>query len=100
MNSIWLIIFGMMMVTYIPRVVPFLLTSERSLPTRVKLFLDLIPYCALGALILPDGLTALTDKPFLSVICLLAAAVYSYWRGNVVVTVVGCICLAYLLLLI
>jgi len=45
------LIIGMMLVTYIPRLVPLLAVSGRALHPRVRRFLTYIPCTVLGALI-------------------------------------------------
>lgn len=54
MNNMFLLIIGMAIVTYIPRMLPMLLLSEIELPTFLKRFLKFIPYTALSALIFPE----------------------------------------------
>jgi branched-subunit amino acid transport protein len=48
-----LIIFGMLSVTYLPRVVPLLFLSKWTLPEPLLAFLSLIPITILGALLIP-----------------------------------------------
>lgn len=62
----WLLIAGMFVVTYLPRVVPFLLGREIELPLWVRRWLDCFPYAALGALIFPGILQAVPGRPWLS----------------------------------
>ena len=49
----FLLIFCMMLVTYIPRMLPSLITDNIRLGKRFKKFLDLVPYTAMAALIFP-----------------------------------------------
>lgn len=49
-----LLIFGMGLVTYVPRWFPVFLLSRRQLPQWLKEWLDLIPVAILSALILPE----------------------------------------------
>ncbi len=53
-----LIILGMGVVTYIPRWLPLFFLSRRSLPRWLVQWLDLIPAAILGALLLPEMITA------------------------------------------
>ena len=59
-----LIIFGMAVVTYIPRFLPFQIFSKMNLSKRMMFFLKCIPYSALGALILPDTFRAMSNSVF------------------------------------
>ena len=63
---IWLLLGGMFLVTYLPRVVPFVLGRELRLPACIRRWLDYFPYAALGALIFPGILDAVPGKPWLS----------------------------------
>jgi branched-subunit amino acid transport protein len=51
---IFLTIIGMGIVTYIPRVLPVWLLSNRSLPDSVKTWLSYIPVAVLSAMLLPS----------------------------------------------
>ncbi|MBO8415270.1 MAG: AzlD domain-containing protein [Proteobacteria bacterium] len=48
-----LIVLGMSLMSYLPRVVPALFISKVKLSPFMLRFLDLIPYCALSALVFP-----------------------------------------------
>jgi len=64
---IWLILGGMFLVTYLPRVIPFVLGRGLRLPRWVRRWLDFFPYAALGALIFPGIIHAVPGRPWLSV---------------------------------
>lgn len=100
MNDIWMIILGMAIVTYIPRVLPFFILEGKVLPSGLKKFLDYVPYTALGALIIPGAVTALPEKPLASLVGLGFAVIYSWLRGSIIVAVMGSIGVVYLILLI
>ena len=51
--SIYLLIFCMMLVTYIPRMLPSLFVDKLHIGKRFRKFLELIPYTAMAALIFP-----------------------------------------------
>ena len=97
MNSNMMIIVGMMIVTYIPRLLPFYMVTRKKLPKKVKLFLEFVPYTALGALIVPGALTSVPEAPVASVLGLLFAGVFSYFKNNLIVSVVGSILIVYLI---
>ena len=56
-NENLLIFAGMGLVTYLPRLLPFLVLSERKLPSWLIDWLDLIPAAILSALLAPALLT-------------------------------------------
>jgi len=60
-NEYLLLIIGMGIVTYLPRLIPLLVLSRRYLPSWLAEGLDLIPAAILGALLLPLLIT--TGEP-------------------------------------
>jgi len=102
MNVNWtilLIILGCAAVTWIPRVVPFMVIRKMALPKAVEKWLSYIPVCIFAALIadsmLMEGETALPalDWTVLAAgVPTLAAAV---WTKSLSITViVGVVCMA------
>lgn len=100
MSNVMWIILGMMVVTFIPRLVPFILISDKGLPKKVTQFLEYVPYAALGALIIPGAISAIPDAPIAAAAGLIFAAVYSYIKGGMIVSVVGGILVTYLVLMV
>lgn len=90
-------VIGMMVVTYLPRLLPFVAVQPAKLSPRTKRFLELIPYCGLGALILPDAFLAL-NNPLIAGAGLLFAGLYGYYKGGIIIPVVGAMATVYLLL--
>jgi branched-subunit amino acid transport protein len=54
MNTTWIIIIGMMLVTFLPRVMPILLLPGRKIPKIIERWLSLIAPAVLSALLLPE----------------------------------------------
>lgn len=52
-----LIFFGMLLVTYLPRLLPLVALSQVRLPERVMSWLSYLPAAILSALIFPGALT-------------------------------------------
>lgn len=63
MNNTLLVVLGMAIVTYIPRMLPMVLLKNLRLQPRVKRFLGFIPFAALGALIFPEILYSTDSIP-------------------------------------
>lgn len=63
MNTLLLII-GMGIITYVTRVLPFFSLNINRLPVSLQQALQLIPYAALGALLLPGALRSPPDAWF------------------------------------
>ena len=70
----WLIVAGMTAVTYIPRLLPMVIYSGRTPRPWLRRVLRLVPYAAIGALILPDGLTSVDGELLPSLVGMVAAA--------------------------
>ena len=74
MKEIVLVILGMTAVTYIPRLLPFVLRGNSEPPEWMKRTLQLLPFTAIGALLIPDGFTAIDGSVPVAAIGLAAAA--------------------------
>jgi branched-subunit amino acid transport protein len=53
-ETIVLTILGMMLVTYIPRLLPVWALSTRTLPPLIKTWLSYVPVAVLAAMLLPS----------------------------------------------
>ena len=100
MSDVMWIVLGMMIVTYVPRLIPFVVISGQNLPDKVKQFLGYVPYAALGALIIPGAVSAIPQVPLAAGAGLAFAGIYSYFRGGMIVSVVGGIFATYGVLMI
>jgi branched-subunit amino acid transport protein len=86
---IWMII-GMGIVTYIPRMLPFVLFKGKELPAFVQGVLKNVPYATLGALIFP-GILFIQEDIWYGVIGAAAACIAAFLGANVIVVVLGSI---------
>lgn len=98
-KNIYIIIFGMSIVTYIPRLLPFYMLDNNRLSKKFQTFLSYIPYAALGALIFPGVLSAVDGQIIPSIIGILFSIIYAYYKGGIVVPVLGSIGVVYLFLM-
>ncbi len=89
------LIIGMMLVTYIPRLVPLLAVSGRALHPRVRRFLTYIPCTVLGALIVSGGAQAGPGMTGATLGGVAVAAVCSMLRGGIVLSVLAGIAAGY-----
>ena len=96
--STFFLVAGMALVTYIPRLLPFVALRSETLPPFARRFLSLLPVAALGALIFPDGVTAVSGRPLVSIAAIAVAAVLSLLRLGMVGSVLGGVGAAWLLL--
>ncbi|MBM7694021.1 branched-subunit amino acid transport protein [Peribacillus deserti] len=86
---IWMII-GMGIVTYIPRLLPFILFKGKELPPFWQGVLKNIPFATLGALIFPAVLF-IQDNVLYGLLGAASAFLLSYLGLNVIVSVLGSI---------
>jgi branched-subunit amino acid transport protein len=87
---IWMII-GMGVVTYIPRMLPFVLFKGKELPPFIQGVLKNVPYATLGALIFPAIFLIQKDDIWYGIIGAAAAFIGAYLGANVIVVVLGSI---------
>ncbi|WML49635.1 AzlD domain-containing protein [Neobacillus sp. PS3-34] len=86
---VWMII-GMALVTYIPRMLPFVLFKGKELPPFLQGVLKNVPYATLGALIFP-GILLIQKDIWYGLFGASAAFIVSFLGANVIVTVLGSI---------
>lgn len=97
MNKLTLIL-GMAFVTYLPRLLPFFLIKGH-INKDFERFLKLIPYTALGALILPGVFTAVDGEFFAGVIGAITAIAIAWLTGNLVLTVIASIIATFIIVI-
>lgn len=86
-----LVILGMMVVTYVPRLLPLVLRGKAAPPPWLERTLRLLPFTAIGALIIPNGLTAVDGNVPVSAIGLVVAAVATWLIRQPFVAVVAAV---------
>ena len=96
--NIYVLSLGMMLVTYLPRLIPMLLMNPNRLPRKLSHFFSAIPFAAMGALIIPSGLYAVEDNLLASVAGLAAAAVSAWLLKSIVAAVLISIAVVFLVL--
>ncbi len=85
--KVLIVIVGMTIVTYLPRLLPALFLDRFKFPAWFKKWLQSIPYAALGALIFPGVLLVEKDQPLLGLAGGLMAFIlsllqFAYHAGN------------------
>ncbi|CAG9622969.1 AzlD domain-containing protein [Sutcliffiella rhizosphaerae] len=91
MNStILIMIIGMAVVTYIPRLIPFVMFQGKELPPFVQAVLKNVPYATLGALIVP-GIFLINEDIMYGIIGAVVACIVAYLGANVIVVVISAI---------
>ncbi|MCA1059574.1 AzlD domain-containing protein [Rossellomorea aquimaris] len=87
---VWMII-GMAIVTYIPRMLPFLVFKGKELPPFLQGVLRNVPFAVLGALIFPSILLIQEGNLLFGVVGTVAAFGIAFFGANVILVVIGAI---------
>ncbi|BAQ10242.1 branched-chain amino acid transporter [Bacillus sp. OxB-1] len=87
----WWMLFGMALVTYIPRMIPLTWLDGKELPPIVTGVLRNIPYAVLGALIFPAILFVQEGNLLFGIIGAAAAFLIAIVGGGVMSVVLGTI---------
>ncbi len=87
-DYLWLLVIGMGVVTYVPRMLPMVFLKNLNLPPSMKRFLQFIPYAVLASLIFPGILTSV-DTVESAIIGGLVSVILSLLRVNLILVVLG-----------
>ena len=90
-ENVLLMIFGMTLVTYIPRALPGVVIKHIRLGRKAEKFLHLIPYTAMAALIFPGVLTINPDRPEIGIVGGLVATILALLKMPIIVCAVAAI---------
>jgi len=96
MNTVLLII-GMALVTYIPRLLPALFLDRFRFPAWFEKWIKSIPYAALGALIFPGVLFVKDGQPILGLAGGIVAAILALLDLHITLVMAGSILIVYLI---
>jgi branched-subunit amino acid transport protein len=97
--DVLLLLLGMMAVTYVPRMLPFLVLNVDRLPRGVRKTFALIPVTALGALVIPGVFDATSSFIIPGLAGMAAGAAAAWWKGGIVLPVIAAVGTTYLLML-
>lgn len=98
MKSYLSLIIGMMAVTYLPRLIPLLMMTDRPLPPLLKRFLLYIPYTALSVLIVRGVMQSSSDIRLATLAGIGVAGVCSWFKGGLVLSVLISIIAVFIIL--
>lgn len=84
-------IIGMAVVTYIPRMLPFIVFKGKELPPFLQGVLKNVPFAVLGALIFPNILLIQEGNLLFGLVGTAAAFLLAFLGANVIVVVIGAI---------
>lgn len=97
MKSYLPLIIGMTLVTYIPRLIPLVVLSNKKMNKNIEEFLRYIPYTSLSILIIRGIITASDGMRMATIAGVGIAAIISYIKGNLVLSVLAGILLSFLI---
>lgn len=89
--KMYLVIIGMMLVTYIPRAIPAVLIDKIKCGKKMEEFLSLIPYTAMTALIFPGVLSVDKNHLNVGIIGALTAVLLSLKKAPIAIVVMGAV---------
>lgn len=82
-----ILIVGMLLVTYIPRVAPFWIMDRLQIPAPIIGFLEFVPYAMLGALIFPGVMTSVGGHWFISLTAFSVGVLAAYRFGGTMIPI-------------
>jgi len=88
---ILVLIIGMGIVTYIPRILPAVLIGKVKFNKNMEKFLSLIPYTAMAALIFPGVLSVDEGNLSIGLIGAFVAIILSWIKMPIILVVIGAI---------
>lgn len=89
--KLYLLILGMMFVTFIPRAIPAVLSEKIKCGEKMERFLSLIPYTAMTALIFPGVLSVDKNYTVVGIVGAMAAILLSWKKAPITIVVIGAI---------
>lgn len=91
-NSMMIItIIGMAVVTYLPRMIPFVMFQGKEFSPFIKGVLHNVPYATLGALVFPAIFLIQEGDAMFGVVGMVAAFLIGFLGANVIFVVLGSI---------
>lgn len=98
-TKVFLLLFGMMAVTYIPRALPAVLIEKMRFRAKMEKFLKLIPYTAMSALIFP-GVFTVDTNPVIGIAGGAVAGILAWKKCPVMICVLAAIAVDFVLYLV
>lgn len=89
-KTVVLMIVGMAIVTYLPRMLPLVALNGKKMPPFLQAVLSNVPFAALGALIIP-GVFFINENIWYGIVGAMVAFLVAFLGANVIVVVMGSI---------
>ncbi len=91
------LVLSMALVTYLPRMLPFVLVDRLRFSPRAERFLRLIPYTAMAALVFPGVLSTDPARPWVGLLAAAAAAILGLRKKPAIVCVLAAVAVVFAL---
>ena len=88
----------MMLATYLPRLIPLMVLSNREMNKNIEEFLYYIPYTSLSILIIRGIMTADAGIRLATIAGIGIAGMLSYRKGNLILSVLAGIALSFIII--
>lgn len=90
-SDVYILIFSMAVVTYIPRALPVFFMDKLIFSKRAKNFLSLLPYTALAVLIFPGVFSVDAEHPLFGIAGAAVAAMLALKKYSLIVCVLAAV---------
>jgi branched-subunit amino acid transport protein len=87
--SLYWIIFGMAVVTYLPRMAPLVFMNGKGIPSSLKRVMENVPYTLLGALLFPGILHIKPEDMGFGLVGAVTAIALAYFDLHLILPVLG-----------
>ncbi len=94
-TEILILVIGMVLVTYIPRLIPFAFLRAEKIPEKWRDYLSHIPHAALGALLLPGFINGIAGNLLASIVGMIAAGLVLLWKPNILIAMLAALLVSY-----
>jgi branched-subunit amino acid transport protein len=92
-----LLILGMLIATYLPRLLPFYAIKKERIPKWFFRILSYIPYAMLGAMIIPGFMSGVEGQPLISLMAFLSGVLICFKFGGTILPILTAIIVATLM---
>lgn len=98
MKNYFLLIFGMSIATYLPRLIPLTVLTNRKVSLKMEQFLLYVPYTSLSILIIRGIITESSNMKLPTILGILVSGAVAYKKSNLVFSVIMGIFTAFIIL--
>ncbi len=97
-TKVLILVLGLSLVTYIPRMLPVFISEKIVLNEKIKKFLKLMPYTAMAALIFP-GIIKVDENPLIGLSGAIIAIILAWKKCPVIICVLASVLVNFIMFL-